>query len=236
MFGIINRRKPLVHAQWHVPLLSFSSNTEAFYQALEADLKIREVPDLALERIEFKDGGWLSPNRAYLRLRRRREVLEVCSAAFGTGWWFSLRSATLPRTLYWWEVWLTILGLVGFFGCYWHLFGLMLAGIVMASSLVVLLLVFLRARTWTSLDEFLLFLPVLGALYEGYFRADSYYRQDQALIYSHTVGGLVRAKVVEMCAMGGVDDPQFIDVHTPQQILTRKEMAKYFPAGTDALV
>jgi hypothetical protein len=212
MFGIIRRRKPLIHAQWYVPLLNFNSNTEAFYTALESDLTIREVPDLAVERIEFKDGGWLSPKRAYLRLRRQRAVLEVCSASFGTGWWFSLRSATLPRLLYWWEVGVTLLGLLICFACYWQLFGLITAGVVMASSLIFVLLVFLRARTWTSLDEFILYLPVVGALYERFFRADSYYRQDQELIYAHTVGGLVRAKVVEMCAMGGVDDPQFFDV------------------------
>ena len=235
MFGIIRSRKPLVHAHWFVPLLNFQSNTEYFYKALEEDLRIRQVPDLALERIEFREGGWLSPNRAYLRLRRQRAVLEVCSASFGTGWWFSLRSATLPRTLYWCEVGVTILGLAGFFACYWHLFGLVVAGIVMTSSLLLALGVFLRARSWTSLDEFLLYLPVIGAFYERFFRADSYYRQDQELIYSHTVVGIVRAKVVEMCAVGGVDDPQFCDVHAPRQILTRKEIAKFFGPQPDAV-
>ena len=236
MFGIIRSRKPFVHAQWYVPLLNFKSHTEQFYSALEMGLKLREVPDLALERIEFRDGGWLSVKRAYLRLRRQREVLEVCSASFGTGWWFSLRAATLPRNLYWWEVWVTLLGLAGFFACYWHLFGIITAGIVMAGSLILVILIFLRARTWTSLDEFLIYLPVVGALYERFFRSESYYRQDQELIYTHTVGGIVRAKVVEMCAMGGEDDPQFFDVHTPKQILTRKDIAKYFPYQREAAV
>lgn len=236
MFGRILSRKPLVHAHWYVPLLSFKSNTEQFYKALEEDLRLREVPDLALDRIKFHEGGWLSPNRAYLRLRRQKEVLEICSSSFGTGWWFSLRAATLPRILHAWEVLVTLLGLTGFFACYWHLFGMVMAGMVMAGSLIFVLLTFLRARSWASLDEFLLYLPVVGALYERYARAESYYRQDQDLIYSHTVGGLVRAKVVEMCAMGGVDDPQFFDVHTPEQILTHKEMAKYFPSQSGEAV
>ena len=122
--------------------------------------------------------------------------------------------------------------MAGFFGCYWHLFGLSIAGIVMGSSLIMVLLIFLRARTWTSLDEFLLYLPVIDSIYESRFRADSYYRQDQDLVYGNTVDRMVRAKVVEMCAMGGVDDPNFIDVHNPRQILKPKDIAKYFSIGT----
>ena len=228
MFGKILRRKPYLHEQWFVPLLGFESNTEQFYKAIEDDLKARQVPELSLERIEFKQGGWLSANRAYLRLRRQRSVLDVCSAAFGTGWWFSLRSATLPRSLYWWEVGVTLLGLIGFYASYWLLFGTATAAIVMGSSVLFLLLVFLRARTWASLDEFILYLPVVGALYERFFRPDTYYRQDQSLMYSTTVGGIVRAKVVEMCALGGVEDPKFYDVASPEQILSEKDLAKYF--------
>ncbi len=229
MFGFILHRKPYVVAHWFVPLMDFQSNTEVFYKALEEEFKMREVPDLVVERILFREGGWLSPKRVYLRLRRHRTVLEVCSASFGTGWYFSLRAAVLPQPLLWWEVWVAILGVAGLFASYWHLFGMMTAGIVMLTSLIFVLLVFLRARTWSSLDEFLLYLPVIGAIYESHFRAESYYRHDKDLIYTHTVGGIVRAKVVEMCAMGGVNDPQFENVHNPQQILSPKKIAKYFP-------
>ena len=58
MFGFLRSRKPYGHDQWYVPLLSFKSNTEAFYKALEDDLKFREVQDLALERVEFREGWW----------------------------------------------------------------------------------------------------------------------------------------------------------------------------------
>ena len=105
--------------------------------------------------------------------------------------------------------------------------GIILA-IVMGSSLLFLLLVFLRARTWSGLDEFILYLPVIGALYERFFRRETYYRQDQSLMYSTTVGSIVRAKVVEMCALGGVEDPKFHDVTSPGQILSEKDLAKYF--------
>jgi hypothetical protein len=228
MFGIIRHRKPFIHEQWFVPLLDFESNTEMFYKAIEDDLLARQVPELTVERINFKQRGWFSANRAYLRLRKQVSVLEVCSASFGTGWWFSLRSATLPRNLYWWEVGVTLLGLAGFYASYWLLFGTVVAAIVMGSSVLFLILVFLRARTWASLDEFILYLPVIGALYDRFFRPDTYYRQDQRLMYSDTVVRIVRAKVVEMCALGGVEDPQFHAVSSPGQILSEKEIAKFF--------
>ena len=120
MFGIIRHRKPFIHEQWFVPLLDFESNTEMFYKAIEDDLLARQVPELTVERINFKQRGWFSANRAYLRLRKQVSVLEVCSASFGTGWWFSLRSATLPRNLYWWEVGVTLLGLAGFSNRFSH--------------------------------------------------------------------------------------------------------------------
>jgi hypothetical protein len=47
-------------------------------------------------------------------------------------------------------------------------------------------------------------------------------------MYSDTVVRIVRAKVVEMCALGGVEDPQFHAVSSPGQILSEKEIAKFF--------
>lgn len=226
MFGLIKKRKPIIHAHWYVPLLDFQSDAEAFYRAIEDELKARKVPDSIVERITFRESNSLSATRTYFRLRKERAVLDICSAPYGTSWYFSCRSAVLPRPLYWWEVQLTVLGLAGFFGLYWHLFGLVTGSIVFGSSVVFLLLILFTARSWNTLDDFVMNLPVIGALYEAYLRPDTYHRQDQRLIYGDLVATIVRAKVMEFCTAGGVEDPEFRTVSNPEQIISEKELAR----------
>jgi len=226
MLGIIRKRKPYIHSHWYVPLLDTQSDPEKFYQAVEEELVARKVPGLSVERIDFNEGGILDANRAYLRLQRERVVLDLCSAPFGTSWWFSCRTAELPRVLYVWEILLVLAGLAGFFALYWQIFGLIIGAIVFCSSLVFLILVFLTARSWAALDEFLIYLPVVGALYESCVRKETYHRQDQWLMYGTIVNTLVRGKVSEFCKAAGEENPQFITT-TARQIMSPRELEKY---------
>ena len=234
MFGLLKKNKPIVQSHWYVPLLDFRSDPEAFYRSIEEELAKRQVPESIVERISFRDGNRLSASRSYLRLRRERAVLDICSAPFGTSWYFSCRCASIPRPLYWWEVWLAMLGVAGFFGIYWHLFGLITGSIVFGSSAVFLLLVLFSARNWVSLDEFVSAMPVIGGLYEKYFRPETYHRQDQRLIYGDLVVTIVRDKVKEYCAAGGVQEPDFRNVSNVEQIISAKEMAKFTGSEKDA--
>lgn len=227
MFGIIRKRKPIIFAHWYVPLMDFESDTGQFFQSLEEEMTKRRVPELVVERIHFKNAGLLSANRAYLRLRRERVVIDVCSAPFGTSWWFSARAAVLPGILRAWELLLFLLGIGSFFALYWQLYGLMVGGIVFGSSLLFLLVVFLTARNWSGLDEALLYMPVIGALYERFARPESYHRQDQRLMFGDLVNTIIRLKVVEFCMAGGINEPEFITVKNPEQILTERELVKY---------
>lgn len=226
MLGIIRKRKPYIHAHWYVPLMDTESDPEKFYQAVEDELATRKVPGLSVERIVFGEGGFLDGNRTYLRLKRERVALDLCSAPFGTSWWFSCRTAELPRVLYGWEILLTLAGFAGFYALYWQLFGLTIGSIAFGSSLIFLILIFVTARFWTGLDEFLLYLPVVGALYERFGRKETYHRQDQRLMFASIVNSLVRSKVTEFCKAAGVEDPQFVTA-TAQQIMTQRELEKY---------
>lgn len=234
MFGIIKKRKPVVLAHWYVPVLDFQSNAAEFYESVKADLKKREVPEMIIERIDFKEGGWLSLDHEYLRLRRERVVFDICSARFGTGWWFSLRAAVLPRVLYIWEILLALLGVGSFFVSYVQAFGLHVGGIAFSASLLFLIIVFFAAKERAGIDEFLLYMPVVGAIYERFFRAETYHRQDQRLVFADIVNTLVREKVKEFCIAGGVSEPPFREVKNPSQILNERELAKYL--GTEVPV
>jgi hypothetical protein len=225
MFGLFQKKKPLIHQHWYVPLMDFQSDPEAFYQAIEAEMKSRRLPEAVVERITFREGGPLTDNRTYLRIRREGLVVDLASAPFGTSWYFSMRSATLPRVLYWWEIWLALLALAGLWGLYWHLYGLTVGAIVLGSSLAFLLLIGFIARRWGGLDEYLTYLPVIGALYEAFLRKDTYHRQDARLIYSDLLGTIIRGHVIAFCTAGGIPEPKFQQVSNPEQIMTARELA-----------
>lgn len=141
--------------------------------------------------------------------------------------------AELPRILRVWELALTMLGIGGFFLFYWQLLGFFWGGIVTGGSLVFLLLLLLTARSWTSLQEFMIYIPVIGSLYESFFRRDTYQQQDHRLIYASLVNTIIRSKVTEFCAAGGVEKPEFVNVSNPEQVLSRRELSKYLEKPDD---
>jgi hypothetical protein len=226
MFGRFKRKHPIVFEQWIAPVLDFESNVSKFYEAVEDELKKWEVPELVTERIIYKDAGPLSAAREYLRVRRENLVFDICSAKFGKSWWFSCRSAVLPRNLRWWEVIVFALAVAWFAGAYWYMFGVQVGGIAMGMTLGMMLLMMFAASSWNGLDNLLLHLPVLGALYESWFRFDSYYRSDAQRMYVSMVDFFVREKVKEFAAAEGIEDVQFNDVKDPLQLISFADRAQ----------
>jgi hypothetical protein len=204
VFGIWRRKKVLVQEHWYVPLLDFRISTQEFYAAVEKEIADREVPDLEVDRVTFAEGGIFTPHRQYLRLRRERLVFDICSAPFGTSWFFSLRGSVIPRTLRLWEL-AFILGAVGsLFVLYWWNFGLFVGSFGIGASILALAAFLYFARKSQSLDDALLELPVVGVLYESFFRRETYYREDTRLMYLNIVGQIVKHQMEEFTRAAGV--------------------------------
>jgi hypothetical protein len=203
MFGIWRRKKLEVHQHWYVPLLDFRISTQEFYSAVEQELKERSVPDLEVARVEFAEGGLLSARRQYLRLRRERLVFDICSAPFGTSWFFSLRGAVIPRTLRLWEFILICFGVVSLFALYWKSFGLLGGTIAIVASILSIIFFMSFAPRVQGLDDALMQLPVFGAVYE-FFRKDTYYRHDTQLMYLDIVQRIVQHQMDEFTRTAGV--------------------------------
>ena len=55
-----------------------------------------------------------------------------------------------------------------------------------------------------DLDASLVKSPVLGPIYERFFRKETYYRHDTRLLYHEIVSGVVKQKVEEVTAAKGV--------------------------------
>ncbi|MEI8233302.1 MAG: hypothetical protein WCH57_01305 [Verrucomicrobiota bacterium] len=206
MFGIWKRKKPEVFTHWYALVPNFESSTADFYAAVEKELADAKVPGLEISREEFAEGGLLSFKREYLRMRRERLVFDICSAPFGTGWFFSWRFAEIPFVLRFWEVLVLLSLLAGSVLLYVYVFGPVIGGIVFGVTALALL-VFLNnalALGLHDLDAVLLRIPVLGACYEAFLRKESYYREDTRLMYCDLVERIVKDKVEEFTAAKGV--------------------------------
>ena len=204
MFGIWKRKQTEVLRQWLVIFDHFETPSLEFYEAIERDLVERELTGLELSRVEYAEGGLLSAKRTYLRMRRERLVFDVCAAPFGTTWFFSCRFAEIPVSIRLWEVIVLLLCVSGTVWFYASLFGLILGPILFAASLLSLLLLMRNtvALGMEDLDAALLQIPVIGAFYERFMRAETYYREDTRNAYVEIVDTLVKARVEELGKAG----------------------------------
>src|SRR5690242_20150917 len=103
MFGF-SRKKGEVISHWYSLIPSFNTSTKEFYDAVEKELKERQLPGLDLFHVEFAEGGVLSAKREYLRMTRERLIFDVCAAPFGTGYFFSCRFAEIPAVIQPWQL------------------------------------------------------------------------------------------------------------------------------------
>ena len=218
MFGLWQHKKPEIYQHWYVLLGEFTSEIQLFYAQVEQDLTERLVPGLEFSRIEFSEGGMLTPNREYLRARRELLVFEICSAPFGTSWYFSCRFGEIPFRLRIWEV-LVLLALAGaVFLYYAAVFGLFCGAILLGMSVVSVLMLINMAATSSrrDLDRVLLRIPVLGSLYELFMRRNStYVREDNSLAYMQIVDAVVRARVLEAAKQHGIENVEFLNNPDP---------------------
>ena len=217
MFGIWKRKKPEVHQHWFTVLPDFETSTADFYAAIENHLAVRRVPGLAIERIEHAEGGLLSAKREYLRMRRERLVFDVCSAPFGTFWFFSCRFSEIPCVLYLWEIIVLLLFLAGIEFFYVSLFGLILGSIFLGTTLLGMLLLMrnLVRVGLHDLDAALIQAPIIGAFYELFLRRETYFRTDTRLAYVEIVDKIVRAHVDGVAAAKGVELVEYKDATPP---------------------
>jgi hypothetical protein len=184
--------------------LQFSA--QEFYQALEEELQTRKIPGLEMSKVEYAEGGLLSNQRIYFRLIRERLAFDTCAAPFGTGYFFSCRTVHSPVVLKLWHVVVVLGFLVGLYLILAYYLGITFAAIAVAGFILAVAQVFRNtlALKLADLDATLIKTPVIGPIYEKWFRVDSYYRQDTRLVYLEIVPKLVQTLAEEMTAAKGV--------------------------------
>lgn len=206
MFESFRRRPAEVLDHWYTLVPGFHTPATEFYAAVERELKARQVPNLDPLQVEFHEAGPISAKRTYLRLIRERLAFDVCAAPFGTAYFFSVRFVEIP-------VHISLLSLAGVFFALLFLLYLSVKtlGLLLGPPALVFLLVaaVFTLRNATSLglhdlDTALLRTPVIGPLYEGLIRRDTYYRQDTRLMYYQVVSEVVKQQVDNLTAANGI--------------------------------
>jgi hypothetical protein len=200
---------------WYALIPGFNSSTKDFYEGVEKELKEREVPGLEIFHVDFAEGGMLSNKREYLRMTRERLVFDICAAPFGKAYFFSCRFAEIPAVVNLGNSWRwssalcaeqVLLGLIIFSKILGVLEGLILYPFCFWPRLWRPYYIMRNALAMglKDLDASLMKMPIIGPIYEAWFRKETYYRQDTRLMYCDTVNAVVKAKVEETTGAKGI--------------------------------
>lgn len=216
MFNFFKPKPAEVLDHWYALVPNFDTPTKEFYDSITEELKAQKVPGLEISRVQFSEGGILSGKREYLRMTRERLVFDICAAPFGTSYFFSCRFAEIPAIIKIWQLILLFVGVV-----FTTLFIWQVAGFTYGSLLLLLLFTIgiytLRnavAMGLHDLDATLIKSPVIGAIYERFFRKETYYRHDTRLMYLDIVNSIAKAMVEDITAKNGVKLIRFNE-HSP---------------------
>jgi hypothetical protein len=213
MFGFFEKSKADVIDHWYALVPGFNASTKDFYEAVEKELKEREVPGLEIFHVDFAEGGIASNKREYLRMTRERLVFDICAAPFGKAYFFSCRFAEIPAVVNLWEFLALVfilcvavfLGLI-VFSRILGLLGLIMYPFLLVVALVAAIFIMRNAIAMglKDLDASLIKTPLLGPIYEAWFRKETYYRHDTRLMYCDTVNAVVKARVEETTGAKGI--------------------------------
>ncbi len=194
-----------VLSHWSTLIENFHASPLAFYQAVEAALVRREVPQTQNSRVDYREAGVLSANREYLHVTREKLVFDICGAPFGTGffvsWWLAEERPHLNPLL---KI-LAIFGMFGISGAVLNQLGLVvgtfLLALVVAGGMV-------TANTMAAENNFndniIRALPILGPLYVWLFKPSTYYRIDTMQMFQKAVHNSVLEVLDTMTAEKGI--------------------------------
>ena len=178
-----------VISHWHVLLDDHHASALDYYVAVEEELKRREVPGLRTERVDYREGGVTTAKREYLRIARERLTFDLCAAPFGTGYFFSWWLATQrsPYAAFFGYVGLIVVvgALALFVGKLGMMIGLIMFLIALLASLAGVEH-FTRGGN-TDLEEAVQAIPLIGTLYNNFFKPATYYAHDTTLMFQESV-------------------------------------------------
>ena len=201
------RDRPHAEGHSHNYVENFSTSSLDFYARVQEGIARREIPDLQISQVEWKESGFASGKRVYLRVSREGLNFDICAAPFGTGYFFSWWLARISRVF---------LDLFFIFLCLFVAFQLYratsgngeggeasagCAGLLLKPILFLgLLLAFgLLVRYGDrGLEPTVLSMPITGFFYRLIFRPATYFNEDTAIMFREAVQRAVQEAIEEV--------------------------------------
>ena len=91
LIALVRKKKPVIVSHWHNLVPGLHVSVEDYYEALDAVIEMRKVPEVKTWVTHYHEGGITSAKRMYLRVSRRDHIFDICAAPFGTdffvSWW-----------------------------------------------------------------------------------------------------------------------------------------------------
>lgn len=184
----------------------FSLPTQEFYAAIEKAMADRKIPSMEVSRVEHSEGGLLSGKRLYLRMIRERLAFDTCASLFGNTYFFSCRTVHSPPVLRLWHIAAAFVFFAVVYSQLVRVLGLTFANIAIVALLVAIAEVFRNAvgMGLADLDNALMKIPVVGPIYENWFRKETYYRQDTRLAFLNVVPAIIKNVAEDMSGAKGI--------------------------------
>jgi hypothetical protein len=206
MLGFFEKKQADVIDHWYALIPGFNTSTKDFYETIENELQERQVPGLEMFHVDFAEGGIVSSKREYLRMTRERLVFDICAAPFGNAYFFSCRFAEIPAIIRLWQLLVILVAAFMLVAVIFKFLGLIFGVLILLAGFVFLIYTLRNAVAMglKDLDATLMRSPVVGPIYENWFRKETYYRQDTRLMYHDTVNDVVKAKVEETIGAKGI--------------------------------
>jgi hypothetical protein len=201
---------PQVVSHWHTQIEGFSTSALDFYELVNAGIARREIPDLKISQVEWKESGLGSGKRVYLRVSREHLNFDICAAPFGTGYFFSWWLARIP------EVFLDLAFLFGYLFVGGLLFGIFARGIEGCSGILLAFVLYFGGLFGlgayvrygdAGLEPTVLSMPITGFLYQFVFRPDTYFNEDTALVFRESVHHAVLEAIDQVTSAQGIRGP-----------------------------
>ena len=223
-----------VVSHWHTLIDDFNTSTLEFYQAVEQAVMSREVPEVLFSRVEFKEGGFASANREYLRIERSNVAFDICGAPYGNGFFFSWWVSKVgPRYPLLYLIGFLFLAAVGssvlvtvlslpfsFSDSMLAAFAVLLTGPLAVISVLVALAVLARKGVFGP-EEHILAIPVLGWIYDKVFNPITFYSLDTALMFQESI-----RRAVHEVINGLIDEKGIRALTAEEQKPTIRDLAR----------
>jgi hypothetical protein len=185
----MSKNENFIISHWHQSFEGLQESPKEIYKSIEAAVAKRELPETSTSSVNYYEGGPLSAQREYLRVSRRDLVFDICAAHFGKGmfvsWWLSEDRSTKGIGILILILFIALVLLSIFINQFGFFAGLFLESLVLC---VLFFIVSWNVRKGTiKIEDTLLEVPVIGAIYDRLFHPVTYYKTDTALMFQESV-------------------------------------------------